>query len=88
MRRDARRHPSPNAGWCEAAAAGALGVRLGGLNVYHGQVEHRAELGAEGRPVEVRDLRRAVRLGRAVAWSAAALAVGLAAVLENPKPES
>ncbi|MGH3315640.1 MAG: adenosylcobinamide-phosphate synthase CbiB, partial [Nocardioidaceae bacterium] len=33
-RRDGRRHPSPNAGQCEAAAAGALGVRLGGENVY------------------------------------------------------
>src|SRR5690606_18452205 len=34
MRRDARRHRSPNAGWPEAAMAGALGVRLSGPRVY------------------------------------------------------
>ena len=36
-RRDAAKHASPNAGHYEAAMAGALGVRLGGTNVYDGQ---------------------------------------------------
>jgi adenosylcobinamide-phosphate synthase len=78
-RRDAANHPSPNAGHCEAAAAGALGVRLGGTNVYGGHAEHRPELG-DGPPPRVADVRRAVRLGRAVGWSAAAVAVSLAVV--------
>ncbi|MFT3964603.1 MAG: adenosylcobinamide-phosphate synthase CbiB [Sphingobium sp.] len=53
MRRDARLHASPNAGWTEAAMAGALGLRLAGPVVYDG-VAHgkpwigdgRAEAGA------------------------------------------
>jgi len=43
--RDAGNHPSPNSGWPEAAMAGALGVQLGGCNVYDGVVEERARLG-------------------------------------------
>ena len=38
MRADARRHRSPNAGWPEAAMAGALGLRLSGPRVYHDRV--------------------------------------------------
>ncbi|MDO9409600.1 CobD/CbiB family cobalamin biosynthesis protein, partial [Patulibacter sp.] len=43
--RDGAAHPSPNAGRVEAAFAGALGVRLGGRNVYGGRVEDRPVLG-------------------------------------------
>ena len=38
MLRDARHHRSPNAGWPEAAMAGALGVRLSGPRVYAGRI--------------------------------------------------
>jgi adenosylcobinamide-phosphate synthase len=71
------RHPSPNAGWCEAAFAGALGVRLGGPLSYAGRPEHRAVLGT-GRPPEPDDIARAVRLCRAVAAVATATAAALA----------
>jgi adenosylcobinamide-phosphate synthase len=43
---DARKHPSPNAGIPEACAAGALGIRLGGLNYYRGIPEMRAYMGS------------------------------------------
>ncbi|MCX6090757.1 MAG: adenosylcobinamide-phosphate synthase CbiB [Candidatus Atribacteria bacterium] len=43
--RDARKHPSPNAGWPESAVAGALGVRLGGTNYYAGKREEYPFLG-------------------------------------------
>ncbi|WP_344091040.1 cobalamin biosynthesis protein, partial [Streptomyces stramineus] len=74
-RRDARLHPSPNAGPVEAAFAGALGVRLGGTLAYAGRVEHRPVLGAELRPVESADIERAVRLSRRVALLALGTAV-------------
>ena len=74
--RDGRRHPSPNAGQCEAAFAGALGVRLGGRNSYQGRAEQRGLLGDGAAPAAA-DISRAVRLSRLV--SAAAL--GLAAIV-------
>lgn len=77
-----KHHPSPNAGQCEAAFAGALGVRLGGRNVYHGRVEERPILG-DGPPPTASDIRRAIRLSRAITVGAtlltAAAAWGLAA---------
>jgi adenosylcobinamide-phosphate synthase len=74
--RDGGRHPSPNAGRCEAAFAGALGVRLGGRNSYQGRAEQRGLLGDGAAPAAA-DISRAVRLSRLV--SAAAL--GLAAIV-------
>jgi adenosylcobinamide-phosphate synthase len=71
--RDGAAHPSPNAGRCEAATAGALGVRLGGRNVYGSRVEDRPTLGS-GRAPAAGDIGRAVRLSRAVWTTAAVLA--------------
>ena len=45
--RDAAKHPSPNSGIAEAGVAGALGVRLGGLNYYGGVASQRAYMGDE-----------------------------------------
>ena len=56
VRRDGGRHPSPNAGRCEAAFAAALGVRLGGTNVYGGMTETRPDLGAGRVPEPARSL--------------------------------
>jgi adenosylcobinamide-phosphate synthase len=72
LRHDARGHPSPNAGHCEASAAGALGLRLGGTNVYGSRVEERPQLG-NGRAPRGFDIARANKLSRAVCTSAAVL---------------
>jgi adenosylcobinamide-phosphate synthase len=71
-------HPSPNAGWCEAAFAGALRVRLGGVLSYSGRTEHRPEIGT-GHAPQTADIGRAIRLSRAVTASATTLAAALAA---------
>lgn len=76
-RRDAHRHPSPNAGPVEAAFAGALGVRLGGVNVYRGAVEDRGTLGDGPAPCGA-GIGDAVRLAGRVG-TAAAVACALAA---------
>jgi adenosylcobinamide-phosphate synthase len=52
--RDAHRQPSPNSGYPEAAAAGALGVRLGGVNYYRGERSEKAYLGEDLRPLDWR----------------------------------
>ena len=73
FRRDRYAHASPNSGHCEAACAGALGVRLGGPSVYFGQVVDKPYIGDGQRPVEGEDIRRANRL----ALASAALCFGL-----------
>jgi adenosylcobinamide-phosphate synthase len=73
--RDGGKHPSPNSGQCEAAMAGALGVRLGGRNVYHGRVEVRPALGRGRRPAPA-DVRRAARISGLVGMGAFAMCAG------------
>lgn len=81
-RRDAARHPSPNAGVVEAAFAGALGVRLGGPTQYHHELQIRPTLG-DGHEPTVVDLRRAVTLSWAV-QAGAVLCAGLLAYRRRP----
>jgi adenosylcobinamide-phosphate synthase len=61
MLSDSSKHASPNAGWPEAAMAGALGVRLGGATSYEGVVHERPVFGSGPVP-GVTDLRRGLRL--------------------------
>ncbi|MEH3142748.1 MAG: cobalamin biosynthesis protein [Mycobacterium kyogaense] len=82
-RSDAARHPSPNAGVAEASFAGALGIQLGGPTQYAHELEIRPSLGTGGAP-DADDLRRAVRLSRAVQIAAAALAVSVACRTGRP----
>ena len=57
MWRDAGKHDSPNAGWPEAAMAGALKIRLGGPAAYDGVIAHRPTFGDGASPAP-EDLRR------------------------------
>jgi adenosylcobinamide-phosphate synthase len=62
MRRDASRHDSPNAGWPEAAMAGALGLSLGGPRSYEGAPSDGAWLGEGRRQANAGDIRAALEL--------------------------
>ena len=64
MVRDARGHASPNAGWPEAAMAGALGIRLGGARVYAGRLVEDSAMGDGTRMVGAPTIRQALRVYR------------------------
>lgn len=55
-KRDASAHPSPNGGNPESIVAGLLGIQLGGINIYHGQIHHRAEMGDILHPLNYTDI--------------------------------
>ncbi len=79
MWRDAPKHASPNAGWPEAAMAGALRIRLGGPTAYDGVMHERPIFGAGSSPT-VDDLKRGLRIyviACGLLWLAA-VAVGFA----------
>ena len=61
-RRDRRKHASPNSAQCEAAMAGALGLRLGGPASYFGVKHDKPWLGDERRGIVPGDIRRACRM--------------------------
>ena len=62
--RDARKHRSPNAGWPEAAMAGALGLSLAGPRSYDGVVVEDAFMGDGRREATAQDIRAALALYR------------------------
>ena len=64
VRRDAHRHRSPNAGYPEAAMAGALGLKLAGPRVYDRRLVEDAFMGEGRRSADAADIRRALGLYR------------------------
>jgi adenosylcobinamide-phosphate synthase len=59
---DAGHHRSPNAGWPEAALAGALGIRLSGPRVYDGEVTLEHWVNAQGRDPAAAEMQSGLRL--------------------------
>jgi adenosylcobinamide-phosphate synthase len=81
VRRDARRHRSPNAGWPEAAMAGALGLRIAGPRVY-GTVRVDDPYMGEGRAEATSDdVRRALEVYRVACLVQLGILVGIAGLV-------
>jgi adenosylcobinamide-phosphate synthase len=62
IRRDAAKHPSPNSGFAEAGVAGALGIRLGGLNYYGGVASLRAYMGEDKYALQPVHIEQAIQI--------------------------
>ncbi|WP_040209560.1 adenosylcobinamide-phosphate synthase CbiB [Neobacillus jeddahensis] len=60
--RDAKKHPSPNSGWGEAAVAAILGIELGGINYYKGMISNRAKMGDPLEPIKKNHIKQANRI--------------------------
>jgi adenosylcobinamide-phosphate synthase len=82
--RDASRHRSPNAGYPEAAMAGALGLSLAGSRVYGGVRIDDAMMGSRRRDANAADIRRALALYRSADAILIAFVAVLAAILTAP----
>lgn len=80
-RSDARKHDSPNAGWPEAAFAGALGFKLGGPRAYHGEVVDLPAFGAGRAELGAADIERALVLYRQVLNVLLALSAFVAVIM-------
>jgi adenosylcobinamide-phosphate synthase len=80
VQRDARNHRSPNAGWPEAAMAGALNLKLSGPRSYHGASTEDAWIGEGRSEATTADIRRALTLYR-FAGSVQIAALGVLALL-------
>jgi len=81
MLRDRHNHKSPNCAYPEAAFAGALGVRLGGTNIYFGKAVEKPTIGDPDRAICTEDISKAIRLMYTASLLALILDVGLAAII-------
>ena len=79
--RDARKHRSPNAGWPEAAMAGALGLKLAGPRVYGSEMVDDAYMGNGRRDAGAGDIRHALQLYRGACLIEALVLASLVIVL-------
>jgi len=75
--KDGRNHSSPNSGYPEAAAAGALGIMLGGTNLYFGQPVYKPTIGQSKKPLEKTDILSTTRL----MWGAYILLLGVIGII-------
>lgn len=80
--RDASRHRSPNAGWPEAAMAGALGLKLAGPRVYDGRRVEDVHMGDGRAEADAADIRRALALFRRASVIEIVALAGLALMVQ------
>ena len=80
--RDGRKNPSPNSGIPEAAMAGALGVRLGGMNYYRSMPAPKPFLGDEKKALGLEDIRASLRVAYLASFLGLLLGVALTLIFK------
>ncbi len=80
-RKDAKKHPSPNAGQTESVMAGILEVRLGGFNYYNGEESFRSYMGGNERLPRASDLKQAMELLKVSAHLALILTIMISVLI-------
>lgn len=81
MVRDRHNHKSPNCAYPEAAFAGALGIKIGGTNVYFGQVIEKPTIGDADKEISAGDIPKAIRLMYATSTLTLILGIGIALII-------
>jgi adenosylcobinamide-phosphate synthase len=79
--RDHANHLSPNAGYPEAALAGAFGIRLGGPSIYFGKEVYKPYMGDDLKPVKIEMLKE----GRSLCLVTAILSLATFALLATTR---
>lgn len=77
LKRDRRNHKSPNCGYPESAAAGLLGIQIGGTNTYFNQVLVKPTIGDPIRPMEQDDIKRTIKIMYGAQLLQAAISIAL-----------
>ena len=75
--RDRKNHKSPNCAYPEGAVAGALGIKLGGTNVYFGESVYKPEIGDQKVIINENHISSTCRIMYAASTSAVAITISL-----------
>ncbi|WP_078413039.1 adenosylcobinamide-phosphate synthase CbiB [Priestia abyssalis] len=81
IRRDARKHPSPNSGYGESAMAALLGIQLGGTNTYQGIASHRPRIGDPVNEVSTGTIEQSIEIMRRTVYGFVFFFVSLGGVI-------
>ncbi|NLY78769.1 MAG: cobalamin biosynthesis protein CobD [Lysinibacillus sp.] len=81
---DAKKHPSPNSGYLEAATSYQLGIRLGGYNSYHGKKSFRAYMGVPDVPLSANHIKDAIQHMFIVSWLFTIIIGGIIVAISFP----
>lgn len=82
VKRDSQKNPSPNSGISQAAVAGALGIELGGVNYYQGEISKKPVIGEAVEKVSPEHIRKTIKLAYVSGIIFLVIGIGIRAGIE------